>query len=140
MEDVTQPSDAPVILVADDQAGQRAVVEMLLSLDGYQIVCVEDGREALGWLKTHTPALAILDVHMPHADGLDICRRMKAVSRLARVPVMILTGLRDDATLEGAKAAGADVIVRKPLEGKDFRSTVRALLERDAPAQGRQGT
>lgn len=135
---VSERSEAPVILVADDQAGQRAVVEMLLSLDGYDIVCVEDGREALTWLKTHTPALAILDVLMPHADGLDVCRRMKAVSRLSRVPVMILTALRDEATFEGAKAAGADVTVRKPLEGKDFRATVRALLEGGAPAQGGQ--
>lgn len=124
----------PMILVADDQAGQRAVVEMLLSLDGYDLACVEDGREALGWLRANTPALAILDVNMPHADGLDVCRRMKRVSRLARVPVVILTAMRDDATLRSAREAGAERVIRKPLEGKDLRAIVREIL--DAQADG----
>jgi CheY-like chemotaxis protein len=125
------PSDeARTILVADDQEGQLAVIDMLLSLDGYRTVAVADGREALAWLKTHTPDLAILDVKMPHVDGLDVCYRMKSVSRLQAVPVVILTAMRDTATLEGARAAGADAVVRKPLSGKDFRATVRELLER----------
>lgn len=122
-------SSSRTILVADDQAGQLAVIDMLLSLDGYEIATVEDGREALDWLKTHTPDLAILDVAMPFVDGIDVCRRMKKVSRLQAVPVIVLTGLRDDATLEGARAAGAAAVIRKPLEGKDFRATVRRLLD-----------
>ena len=119
---------APVILTAEDEAGHRAVMEMLLSLDGYEIVSVGDGREALAWLKEHTPALAILDVRMPHLGGLEVCRRMKAVKRLARVPVVILTALRDEATTHAAEAVGADLLVHKPLEGKDLRAQVRALL------------
>ncbi len=117
------------ILVADDQAGQLAVIDLLLSLDGYRLTTVENGREALEWLKENTPDLAILDVAMPYVDGIDVCRRMKRVARLRAIPVVILTALRDDATLEGARAAGADAVVRKPLEGKDFRTTVRDLLD-----------
>lgn len=120
---------APVILTAEDEAGQRAVVELLLSSDGYEIASVADGREALAWLKEHTPALAILDVRMPHLGGLDVCRRMKGVRRLANVPVVILTAMRDTATDEAARAAGADLIVHKPLEGKDLRIQIRRLLE-----------
>lgn len=133
-------SPAPVrtILVADDQAGQLAVIDLLLSLDGYRLVTVEDGREALSWLQTNTPDLAVIDVNMPHIDGLDVCRRMKGVSRLRGVPVVILTGMRDTATLEGAREAGADALVRKPLEGKDFRETVRALLDRGADADAKR--
>lgn len=116
------------LLIADDQAGQRAVLEMLLSLEGYELVTVEDGREALEWLKENTPDLAILDVNMPHVDGLDICRRMKGVTRLRSVPIMILTALRDDATMAAAEDAAADMVVRKPLEGKDFRQHVQRLL------------
>lgn len=126
----------PTLLIADDQAGQRAVLEMLLSLDGYELVTVEDGREALSWLKDHTPDLAILDVNMPYVDGLDICRRMKRITRLRAIPVMILTAMRDDRTLEAAEQAGADMILRKPLEGKDFRQNIQELLARRNEASG----
>ncbi len=116
------------ILVADDEPAFTVVVEMLLSLDGYEVVTVGDGREALAWLREHTPDLAILDVAMPHLNGLDVCGRMKRVRRLKGVPVMILTGLRDDATRTLARQAEADALVPKPLEGKDFRALVRRLL------------
>jgi CheY-like chemotaxis protein len=118
------------ILVADDQEGQRVLIDMLLSLEGYRMVAVEDGREALAWLKGNTPDLVVLDVNMPYVDGTDVCRRMRGVSRLAEVPVVVLTAMRDEGTEEAVKAAGADVLVRKPLEGKDFRKQVRRLLAR----------
>ena len=114
--------------MADDEPAFTVVVEMLLSLDGYEVVTVGDGREALAWLREHTPDLAILDVAMPHLNGLDVCGRMKRVRRLKGVPVMILTGLRDDATRTLARQAEADALVPKPLEGKDFRALVRRLL------------
>lgn len=122
-------STIPTILVADDQEGQRAVVDMLLSIDGYRVVTVDDGRQALEWLAKNTPDLAVLDVRMPHLDGIEICRRIRQVSRLRAVPVIMLTGLRDDATTDASKAAGANAVVHKPLEGKDFRATVRTLID-----------
>jgi DNA-binding response OmpR family regulator len=106
------------------------VLDMLLSVDGYDVHLVEDGVEALEYLKEHTPDLAILDVRMPRLGGLEVCARMKRVSRLKDVPVMILTALKDEATLEASRLVAADAIVYKPLEGKDFRETVKALLQR----------
>jgi CheY-like chemotaxis protein len=117
-----------VILVADDQEGQLMLVEMLLSIDGHEIVTVQDGREALEWLAANTPDVAVLDVQMPFVDGIEVCRRIKAVKRLKHVPVAILTAMRDEGKLEAARIAGADAVVRKPLEGKDFRATVRRLV------------
>jgi CheY-like chemotaxis protein len=125
---VTPTDPQRTVLVADDQAGQRAVIDMLLSLDGLTTVTVSDGREALDWLKAHTPDLAVLDIKMPHVDGLDVCYRMKSIRRLQAVPVVILTAMRDEATLENARAVGADAIVHKPLEGKDFRATIGRFL------------
>jgi len=104
------------------------VVEMLLSVDGHDVARVNDGREALTWLKDHTPDLAILDVTMPHLSGIEVCERMKRVTRLKDVPVIILTGLRDERTRELARAAHADALVQKPLEGKDFRALVRRVI------------
>ncbi len=118
------------ILVADDIAGQRMVLEMLLSVDGYDVDMVEDGAEALNYLKENTPDLAIIDVRMPNVDGITVCARLKRVSRLKHVPVIVLTALKDPATYEAARNAGADAIIYKPLEGKDFRNTVKELIAR----------
>lgn len=134
---LTDVSEPVTILVAEDLAGQRMILDMLLSVEGYDVHLVEDGVEALEYLKEHTPDLAILDVRMPKLGGLEVCARMKRVGRLKAVPVMILTALRDAATLEASRLVAADAIVYKPLEGKDFRETVRSLLERpsaEAPA------
>ncbi len=123
-----EPNSAISILVADDIEGQRLVLEMLLSVDGYQVVTVPDGKAALDYLKEQTPDLAILDVKMPYISGLDVCARMKRVPRLKDIPVIILTALRDDATMRMAERSKADLVVLKPLEGKDFRGTVSDLL------------
>lgn len=118
----------PEILVADDLAGQRMVLEMLLSVDGYEVITVEDGKAALDYLKSNTPALAILDIKMPYLTGLEVCSRMKRIPRLQGVPVIILTALRDDDTIKQAWASKADDVIHKPLEGKDFRQTVKDLV------------
>lgn len=119
---------ASTVLIADDDAGHRSVLDMLLSLDGHEVVAVGNGREALEWLREHTPDVAILDVNMPHVGGIDVCDRMRKVSRLRSVPVIILTALRDERTRTLAKMAKADLVVAKPLEGKDFRATVSQLI------------
>lgn len=129
--------DAPkTILVADDIEGQRLVLDMLLSSDGHDVVTVEDGREALAYLKDHTPDLVILDVAMPFISGIDVCHRIKRVPRLKDVPVIILTVLTDERTRDMAFFAKADAVVTKPLEGKDFRATVRELLFPSSPTTG----
>lgn len=119
---------ASIILVADDDDAHRSLLDMILSLDGHEIVAVRDGREALEYLKDHTPDLAILDVNMPQVDGIDVCGRMRRVTRLRTVPVIILTAMRDETTQTLARMAQADRVVAKPLEGKDFRAMVRELV------------
>ena len=117
------------ILVADDNAGQRNILDLILSADGYHVDAVEDGREALLYLKTNTPDLIILDVLMPHFNGLEVCGRLKRVPRLKHVPVIVLTALQDDETLATADMARADKVLIKPLAGKDLRSIVYDLIK-----------
>lgn len=119
---------AATILIADDEEGHRSLLEMLLTLDGHDVVSVDNGKAALEYLKEHTPDLAILDVHMPDVNGIDLCQRMRKVSRLKDVPVIILTALRDEKTQTMAKMAKADLVIGKPLEGKDFRATVSQVM------------
>lgn len=123
-----------MVLVADDLAGQRMILDMLLSIDGYEVHMVDDGLAALDFLKVHTPDLVILDVVMPHLGGLEVCGRMKRISRLRDVPVIILTAHQDDHVSAQARYVKADALVYKPLEGKDLRLRVRELLTRRAQA------
>ena len=119
--------------MADDAEGQRLVLDMLLSVDGYEVVAVGDGKAALDYLKDNTPDRAILDYQMPHLTGAEVCHRMKRTPRLKDVPVIMLTAYRDDSIVTQARMSHADRIVFKPLEGKDFRATVRDLLETRSP-------
>jgi CheY-like chemotaxis protein len=124
--------NAPQILIADDQEGHRRLLDLLLSIEGYEIAMVEDGREALAWLQQHTPDLAILDVAMPFVTGLEVADRMRRVTRLKGVKIVILTAARDERTRELARLAKVDALVLKPLEGKDFRALVRSVLAGEA--------
>lgn len=119
------------ILIAEDDEGQRRLLEMLLY--DYQLTLVNDGREALTYLQGHTPSLMILDVAMPYVSGIDICDRARRIKRLKDVPIVILTVLNDDRTHTAARMAGANAVVTKPLTGKDFRITVQKLLQPGRP-------
>ena len=116
------------ILVADDEAATRTMLEVILSADGHDIVAVPDGKIALEYLQTHTPDIMLLDSQMPFIDGFEICARIKRIKRLRQTPVLLLTALDDDQTRDHARLVGADDIVSKPLSGKNLRGRVSQLI------------
>jgi DNA-binding response OmpR family regulator len=118
------------VLIADDSESIRSLLEMILSAEGHHVVQVEDGRAALAYLKDNTPDLMVLDVTMPFIDGIEICGRVKRISRLKASPVIILTAHTDDESRRRALAAGADAFVNKPLAGKNLRQTINDMLEK----------
>jgi CheY-like chemotaxis protein len=117
------------ILVVDDDASTRTLLDLILSSGGYEITLLNDGREALGYLKTNTPNLIVIDVSMPVLDGIEVCARIKKLPRFAKVPVVVLTSMNDAQTRVRAIEAGASQIIYKPLTGKNFLQTVQVLLE-----------
>lgn len=126
--DVPYLSQTARILVADHCPGQRAILDMLLAADGHAVTTVADSRAALHHLKHHTPDLVVLDAAMPDISGLEICERLRQVSRLRAVPVLMLTAPNNEQAKAKASAAGASAVVSKPLAGKDIRALVRGLL------------
>jgi CheY-like chemotaxis protein len=117
------------ILVADDEPAVRNLLEMILGSDGHTVVTVVDGKEALTYLKDHTPDLIVLDINMPFMSGIDVCSRVKRIKRFQHTPVVILTAMNDQRTRDEAKGVKVDVFINKPLTGKNFRKTVQDLLE-----------
>jgi CheY-like chemotaxis protein len=121
------------ILLADDSDKHIALVDMLLSLDGHVLHVARDGREALAYLKEHTPDLIVAELELPLLDGSELCARVRKVSRLRGVPFVLLTAVRDPGRLELARREGVSLIVPKPLEGKDFRHLVKEMLTGSSP-------
>ena len=125
-----------LVLVVDDEPAVRVALERALRLEAYEVELAADGREALDRLAGPAPPDAVvLDVAMPHIDGLEVCRRLRDAGD--RTPVLMLTA-RDavDDRVAGLDA-GADDYLVKPFALKELKARLRALLRRSgrpAPA------
>jgi two-component system, OmpR family, response regulator MprA len=123
------------VLVVDDEPAVRTALERALRLEAYDVELAADGREALDRLADGSPPDAVvLDVAMPHVDGLEVCRRLRDAGD--RTPVLMLTA-RDaiDDRVEGLDA-GADDYLVKPFALKELKARLRALLRRTGAAGG----
>ncbi len=113
------------ILLADDSVTIRKVVELTLMDEPYELVSVGSGSEALEKLSSEID-LVIADVHMPGADGYEVCQEVK--QRTPGVPVMLLVGTFESYDADKADAAGADDHLKKPFDSQDLLARVRGLL------------
>ena len=118
------------ILVVDDEPAVRASVERALRLEGYQVELAADGREALARLATAAPDVIVLDLVMPHVDGLEVCRRLRSLGD--RTPVLVLTARDAVQDRVAGLDAGADDYLVKPFALEELLARVRALLRRTA--------
>ena len=116
------------VLVVDDEPAVRRALERALRLDRYEVALAADGEEALDALATTPADAVILDVAMPHVDGLEVCRRMRQAGD--RTPVLMLTA-RDaiDDRVKGLDV-GADDYLVKPFALRELQARLRALLRR----------
>ncbi len=115
------------ILVVDDEAVIRNIIEGLLMLQGHNLVFADNGNEALVKATEITPDLILLDVMMPDMDGFEVCRRLRADPLLAEVPIIFITALDDrESRLQGIKA-GADDFITKPFDGVELQARVQSI-------------
>jgi two-component system response regulator MprA len=116
-----------VLLAEDDRAVRESLVRAL-GLEGYAVEAVSNGAQALEWLADHTPDLVLLDVSMPHVDGLTVCRVMR--SEGSRVPILMLTARTDTSDRVAGLDAGADDYLPKPFDLDELFARMRALVRR----------
>jgi DNA-binding response OmpR family regulator len=119
-----------VVLVAEDDDDIRALVAYRLEKAGYAVVQANDGDEAIRLALTHRPALAILDVMMPKADGYEVTRRLRADEATSGMPIILLTARAQEADVQRGFEAGADDYIRKPFSPQELRARVQAILGR----------
>jgi len=116
------------ILVVDDDSDFREAMSNLLSSRGYEVLTAENGASGFATAKNAKPNLILLDVMMPGLDGYEVCRRLKADSDSASIPVLMLTALSAREEMVQAMEAGADDLLGKPFSGLELLMRVRCLL------------
>jgi putative two-component system response regulator len=125
-------SDPPItgtILVADDQAANRELLEELLTSQGFKVITVADGAAALQELTRTQIDLVLLDVMMPHLTGFEVCEQIKANPDTYLIPVILITALSDkEDRILGIKA-GADDFLSRPVDRTELLARTRSLLK-----------
>ena len=122
--------DTRKVLIAEDDSSVRKAVQRVLELENYQVTAVNDGQAALEALSKSRFDLAVLDVMMPFADGLTVCK--EARHRGIDVPILLLTARVEVGDRVAGLDAGADDYLVKPFVVDELLARCRALLRRNA--------
>ncbi|MFZ5826045.1 MAG: response regulator transcription factor [Bacillota bacterium] len=120
------------ILVADDDAAMRQMIAEYLSSEGYRVLPVGDGLQALEIARREKPDVAILDWMMPHMSGLDLCRTIRSESTM---PIIMVTARVEEPDKLLGLELGADDYITKPFSLRELTARLRALLRRARPEQ-----
>jgi two-component system, OmpR family, response regulator len=122
-------ADGALVLVADDDADIRDLVEFKLAQAGYTVKAVGDGLSAWEAFEAARPELVVLDVMMPGLSGIDVLRKIRE-SDAAEVPVLLLSAKSRDSDVDTGFAVGATDYVVKPFSPRELMHRVNAILAR----------
>ena len=122
-----KPSDY-TILIVDDESIARDILKGHLITEGYNLVSVSSGFQALQHLERNPVDLVLLDVMMPYMDGFEVCRQIKKDERWRDIPVILVTAVLAEEHGEFGVEALADGFLQKPINGVGLRKQVRSLL------------
>ncbi|MBV8715357.1 MAG: response regulator [Chloroflexi bacterium] len=125
MDPITGSGEAKTVLVVDDDPDVRQVVSWALEDAGFEVHTAPDGYDALSRASTHPPAVVVLDVGLPNADGTLVAARLREVCGQS-LPIVVMTA--DGRAAEKARRAGAFAYLHKPFEDQALIETVRRGL------------
>src|SRR5688572_18809993 len=118
-------TDAPTILVVDDEQSYRDALAVALECEGFRVELAADGIEALERFDATRPSLVLLDVMLPQVSGIDVCRELRSRSR---VPIIMVTARSSEIDAVVGLEIGADDYVAKPFRLRELVARVRAAL------------
>ena len=124
------------ILVVDDEREILELVQYNLAKEGYKVVCVESGEDALEAARLKLPDLVLLDLMLPGVDGLEVCRKLKSDPKTAQIPIVMVTAKGGEADIVAGLELGADDYVTKPFSPRVLTARVKAVLRRDQVEDG----
>ncbi|MEB3289286.1 MAG: PAS domain-containing protein [Leptolyngbya sp.] len=139
--DATASADlasAPLILLAEDSEANINTTRAYLEAKGYQIIVAHNGLEAVHLAASALPDIILMDIQMPHLDGLEAIRQVRQNPALATVPIIALTALAMPKDEERCLAAGANYYLSKPIRLKQLAQVIETLAEGTGnPGRGR---
>lgn len=128
MTEIEEQEDVSVILVADDEPINRALLQRRLEKGGYKVILVENGKDAVEAAQNLLPNLIILDVMMPVMDGLEACKRIKENASTNDIPVIFLSA-RDEIEIKvNGLILGANDYILKPFKAEELMARVDVAL------------
>src|SRR5439155_19166427 len=125
---------AGTILLVEDEPSVGELVRGYLMRDGYRVVWVRSGEDALVELDRHRVRIVILDIGLPGIDGFDVCRDMRARSN---VPILMLTARDEEPDRIVGLEVGADDYLTKPFSPRELVARMKAILRRSEPQERR---
>jgi len=127
------------ILLVDDDAKNRRLIEAVLSGDDRSIITANDGQQALAKVAEKQPDMILLDLMMPVMNGLDVLRKLKSDAATASIPVIMITGFDDGATRTRVLEAGASEVICKPMNRLELLTRVNNVLQLHEGSTPRKG-
>jgi len=116
------------ILYVDDDPDILAVIARILEHGGFQVVAVNDEREAIKRTVADQPDLIMLDIMMPYMDGYQVCKLLKSIEALRHIPVVFLTQKDDEASVHAGLAVGAAEYLTKPSDLYELCNALNRVL------------
>ncbi len=121
------------VLLIDDEKDLIALVRYNLEKEGWEVVAARDGEEGLALARKIAPQMIVLDVMMPGLDGLEVCRRLRADAKTARIPIIMLTARAAESDRVVGLELGADDYVTKPFSPRELIARIKAVQRRTSP-------
>ncbi|MBE9005245.1 PleD family two-component system response regulator [Fortiea sp. LEGE XX443] len=118
-----------LVLIVDDEPFIRTQLRLALEREGYQIVEARDGREALIMFQQLHPQIVLMDAIMPDMDGFECCMQLQSLDHGKYTPVLMITGLEDQESVDHAFDVGAVDYVTKPIHWPVLRQRVKRLIQ-----------
>lgn len=118
------------ILVVDDEEDILDLVRYNLGKEGFDVVTVTTGEEALTMARKVMPDLLLLDLMLPGLDGFEVCKILKADEKTAHIPIIMLTAKGEESDIVSGLEIGADDYISKPFSPKVLNARVRAVIRR----------
>src|ERR671935_3318198 len=128
--DLALPVTGGGVLLVEDEESIGTLVRTYLGRDGYRVVWVRTGEEALAEVARHQVRLVVLDIGLPRIDGFEVCRQIRTRSS---VPILMLTARDEEPDRVAGLELGADDYVPKPFSPRELAARIKAILRRVEP-------
>jgi chemosensory pili system protein ChpA (sensor histidine kinase/response regulator) len=118
----------PLVMIVDDSLTVRKITSRLLTREGFEVITAKDGLDALQLLSERVPDVMLLDIEMPRMDGFELAKTMKADSRVAHIPIIIITSRTAEKHRKRAQELGVEAYLGKPYQEEELLRQLRGVL------------